>query len=49
MEKPATANTNPALAIPAINTPVPAPAIPAAPALLAAENIHRALVPAAGL
>ena len=42
--KPATANTNPALAILAINTPVPAPAIPAAPALLAAVSILNAIV-----
>ena len=43
--KPATANTNLALAIRAINTLAPAPVTPAAPALLAAANILLAPAP----
>ena len=42
--KPATANINLAPAILVINTPAPAPATPAAPALLVAENTRNVLV-----
>ena len=45
MAKPATANINPALAIPAINIPVQVPATPVAQAQPVVENILNVIVP----